>query len=897
MNMSDKKIIILTAFFVFSVVFAAGAFAEDIVINQNTTWAAGTYDYNSVQVTNGATLIFNGAVILNAQNLTLASGSFISANGTGYPAQGGPGAGGLNGVHGAGGGYGGKGGPLTGTGGAIYGSAKAPADLGSGGGYNTGGKGGGSIRLNINNLVVNGKIIANGADGTTDASGKKGGGGSGGSIYITAGQFSGSGLIIANGGYGMYGGGGGGRIAIYYSTSTFQGTVESKKGTSLTAANYGQDGTICFIDTLNNVFRPGPLFRFEASDSPFDFNGITLDNNSTVTTNGNISLSADNLIIGNSSSLILSGDATIATVGNLNITGGSDLTLSGNCRLVVTDTVNIANSSITTAGPQSLVLSSPNITITGQSTLIWGPGLYSYDNVSVTGNSNLVFNGAVTLEAPSVTIDQGSSISAKGTGYPAQGGPGAGGLTGVHGAGGGYGGKGGSHNNTGGPTYGSAIAPVDLGSGGGYSTGGKGGGAIRLIVGNLLVNGNINANGADGGTAPSGNKGGGGSGGSVYITAGQLSGSGLISANGGYGPYGGGGGGRIAIYYSTSTFQRTTASKGGTGLMATDTGEDGTVCFVDTLNNVFYSGPSFRFVEHDSPLSYNKVILNNSKASVEGSVTLTANELAVDNNSTLTISGEPTAVTVVDLTASGNSGVVITGNSKLTVTGTINVENSSIATAGPQNLTLPSEDITLTKGSTLIWGPGIYAYEDILITDNSNLTFNGAVTLNADNITVDPCCSISANGTGYPAQGGPGAGGLNGVHGAGGGYGGKGGPHNGTGGSTYGSAIAPVDLGSGGGYSTGGKGGGAIRLNVYNLIVNGKINANGADGGIAPSGNKGGGGSGGSVYITAEQLSGSGLISANGGYGSYGGGGGGRITIYYSTSTFQGTIGFKGGTS
>ena len=66
--------------------------------------------------------------------------------------------------------------------------------------------------------------------------------------------------------------------------------------------------------------------------------------------------------------------------------------------------------------------------------------------------------------------------------------------------------------------YGAKSAPVDPGSGAGgtpTSTGGSGGGAVRLeATGHVLVNGTINANGTSG---PSGYYGG-GSGGGVYIT-------------------------------------------------------------------------------------------------------------------------------------------------------------------------------------------------------------------------------------------------------------------------------------------------------------------------------------------------------------------------------------------
>lgn len=192
---------------------------------------------------------------------------------------------------------------------------------------------------------------------------------------------------------------------------------------------------------------------------------------------------------------------------------------------------------------------------------------------------------------------------------------------------------------------------------------------------------------------------------------------------------------------------------------------------------------------------------------------------------------------------------------------------------------------------------GEYTFKKLVITSNSSLTLNSdkllagfkGVKINAENITIDKNSFISADGKGYGVEEGPGAGHNRG----GGGYGGKGAKAcwgNSYGGPTYGSAIAPTDLGSGGWVS----GGGAIRLNVSNTLVNeGKISANGASGD--------GGGSGGSIYITSNNLSGSGVIEANGGSGivpknyNCDGGGGGRVAVYYQTSTFSGQATAKGG--
>ena len=278
------------------------------------------------------------------------------------------------------------------------------------------------------------------------------------------------------------------------------------------------------------------------------------------------------------------------TVANLEIDANSAIILTGSSVLAITSAANIINSSITTAGPQNLLLPSQDIALTDGAILKWGPGSYSYNNVSLTGNSSIVFNGAVALQAQSITIDPCSSISALGTGYPGEQGPGVGGIYSGHGTGGGYGGRGGSRNGSGGITYGDELLPFDLGSGGGNSNlsvniSGAGGGAIRLDVDSLTVNGLIASDGADGVSA-SGLYGGGGSGGSVLINVKNLAGSGTIRANGGFGRFGGGGGGRIAVYYARTSFDGAIQAKGAMGITAADNGQDGTVNFIKNFVNV-----------------------------------------------------------------------------------------------------------------------------------------------------------------------------------------------------------------------------------------------------------------------------------------------------------------------
>lgn len=113
---------------------------DDTVINESTTWSAGTYGYDSILITNDSVLTLYGSVTINCAHLTVESGSRISGDGTGYGSGSGPGAGGTCRddwreyycqYWGGGGGYSGNGGGYScAGGGGTYGSLYEPIDLG-----------------------------------------------------------------------------------------------------------------------------------------------------------------------------------------------------------------------------------------------------------------------------------------------------------------------------------------------------------------------------------------------------------------------------------------------------------------------------------------------------------------------------------------------------------------------------------------------------------------------------------------------------------------------------------------------------------------------------------------------------------------------------------------------
>lgn len=207
-------------------------------------------------------------------------------------------------------------------------------------------------------------------------------------------------------------------------------------------------------------------------------------------------------------------------------------------------------------------------------------------------------------------------------------------------------------------------------------------------------------------------------------------------------------------------------------------------------------------------------------------------------------------------------------------------------------------DVTINSGATLTIAGGTTATLDSLTVGTNDGSTNGFVVFQGDTlndvgvtmtvtngVVVYSGSSMLGNGQGYlggtagsPTGAGPGGGGSNAATWAGGGgHGGVGGTVNGgNGGTTYDSASAPVNLGSGGGRGSsgnGGAGGAALKITAGGTIqISGTVAANGAS--------TGSGGAGGSVWLAAGTCSGAGTISANGGNGAVNGGAGGGGRVY-----------------
>jgi hypothetical protein len=456
-----------------------------------------------------------GLNISVTNNVEVAAGGSINATARGYGGGLGTGAGHSSAgspQDGSGGGYGGNGGMSSSNavGGATYGSFSRPVNLGSGGGSSyagTGGTGGGSIQITAGGVVVvNGSIMARGANGTNSRSG----GGSGGSVWITAQTFAGTGSIGANGGAAEPvhgGGGGGGRIALQYSTTTFSGTISAFGGAG---AMTGGAGTVYTLLSGQNAL-------------------LVVDNGGKIGTNTALTVSSitvDLLIRGNA--VVVPATPATWSLGNL--------TIVSNCFLQ--------------SGPPS-----------GQS-----PPSSPF-TLNLAGNLTIQAGGGIVVDSAGYSPGSGTSPgrSYNDALYRPCGGGGYGG-SGANGSpvGSNPGATGGASfgNQTGPNNYGSGGGTLLP-----YSIGGNGGGAINIICskgGVVQLDGRLSANGGNG----SGSGGGGGSGGSISLTGGTLIGSGSITANGGNGVDsvgGGGGGGRIYINATVNLFNGIISAYGGGG--------------------------------------------------------------------------------------------------------------------------------------------------------------------------------------------------------------------------------------------------------------------------------------------------------------------------------------------
>lgn len=239
--------------------------------------------------------IVAGSIIISAANLTVGNKSSINSTSLGgLPPSATSGT--PVGYDGAGGGHGGRGASCLKSnrtnfwGGDVYAwsTLSRPWSYGSKGSgtsdeHKFGGSGGGRVMLEVKDtLFLDGYVNAEGGDGGTT-----GGGGSGGSIIINAPKLKGDGIVSAAGGRG-WGGGGGGRISINCYSRQEEVKVTVHGGLSIGCPwNSGAAGT--FFDASIRNLRVGnenittetetPLLDFPTSPL---WSNVYVENNAIV---------------------------------------------------------------------------------------------------------------------------------------------------------------------------------------------------------------------------------------------------------------------------------------------------------------------------------------------------------------------------------------------------------------------------------------------------------------------------------------------------------------------------------------------------------------------------------------------------------------------------------------
>ena len=553
---------------------------EEVIVVESTSLPSGEYNFNNLTINEGVVLILQGdslgndlfkGVKISAQNIT--NNGIISADKQGY-GGGGPGSP-LPETEQASGAYGGT--TLGNTEDAIYGSALFPKELGSGINDSDDYRAGGAIWLDIQNTLVN--------NGEISSSGYYKYRASGGSVYIDTSVLEGDGVIKANGGGTKHPNrysGAGGRVAVYYDTSSYEGSVEAAAGVY---CFYGcnkaaEDGTAIMVDKATNDYYIQNSFRFQKNELLENVNNMYIQG-ATIAEKG-VTIEARNIYI--QDLLTLEESVTIKA----NTLYVQDSLMLNSSTVLEVENIEIQEGGVLTVEEENI------LTIQAESI-----------NIHSGGSINLDQKGHKFMEGLGAPKDPDSGASHGGDGLGDS-------ISGV---------------------YGEAFHPDALGSGGGY--GGddqRGGGAVHIISDILTNNGNISTSG--GYTA---------SGGSIWIEVGEIHGNGTIKSDGGrysnhmsLSPHRPGAGGRVAVYYDTSSYEGEVTVEGGEYCSSgcNDKAGDGTATMIDVSNNDIYIKGSFRF--EDTASDFNNIYVGeNAVLSIEEGVSVKAKTLYVGEGGTV----------------------------------------------------------------------------------------------------------------------------------------------------------------------------------------------------------------------------------------------------------------------
>ncbi|WAR26297.1 TENX-like protein [Mya arenaria] len=765
-----------------------------------------------------------------------------------------------------------------------YGTIYKPLTPGASGGE--GGQGGGYIEIKTNEIILDGILQSSGNDSDT------GGGGAGGSIYIICSvALKGLGSMVANGGSTTAadaGAGSGGHIAVDMKTDSFQGTYSAGGGTS--PEPHGDGG-------------PGSIYTFSKTYGE----KLVCDN---------INGQTDYYTTLNETSLVLNfDDVDIYKYAKLQvIKDGEPREL--NIKKVNGDGTGLLEpgSLIEYDANTGALMKASNINLKFAAKIYADYFNVTSSNIDLELESYMSCSADHRPDSDQIDITTGSGVPGNGyNGGAAHGGVGGGGTDDDEIA-------------VTRPSYNSLYNPMSAGSRGTYDsdsgmkTGGRGGGYVHLQLGNLMINdGTIAANGED--SNPTGTDGGAGSGGSVLIELYDFQGYGDISSTGGDGSHhnGGGAAGRVAIHcLQEILYEGTFTVFGGNGADDIQSAGGGTVYLKDIRNSKEYKRLLLDNKDQNSEIVFPSITYvygtgvflegqtESRSVSINGRLTGIAD--LVLGFETLLYFGKYAHTASLNPATGGYSSTDLAG----TVTfGTVDLRSFSEMKYAPDQTVkqqiaridarfqsvISAESITIITGTfqleagASLTSSAIYRPDDTkdeasgrgVDADHTGTLAPSVTTAAPENVTSaanssDELLFSTPEPTTEPII-------RSAYFGTGGGYASDGGGDYDSdknlrvaGGQYYGSLYRPTQRGSSGGngqFTSGGNGGGYIKLQVStDLLIDGTVSADGSHGG-----SDAGGGSGGGVYIDSQILEGHGVIRSLGGDG-YHGGAGGRIATY-----------------
>src|SRR5690554_1455979 len=743
---------------------------------------------------------------------------------------------------------------------ASYGSTTTPYTLGTASRSTADtyiGNGGGVLKLTANKLQLNGYLRANGTSyGSYGAAG--------GSIWVDANQLLGAGKIQANAGApsGNAYTGGGGYVAVYDNDITEFNISQIEVTNGLAARDKRDVGYVGGVSTVHieNKTTSKKTLKLVNKNSVYSSTTATFEGYDYIISSGvNLNLTGninvDNITRFDGVALKLDGSLTLQqdwALSDANITLKGALKTNG-YNIILTNS-KLSVTELNSHQDSDLILT--NSTFTAPVSAL--DQIYHWKNITLNDKSSVQshisdqVDQGLNWQVNQITVDatSGFDLSAKSSYIIPRT------NTWVSGS---HAGRGASESND---PYGLLAEPYTQGSAAHYNGGslGYGGGALKLTVNRLQLDGYLRANGGY-------NNNRGAAGGSVWLDVGTLSGAGQVQANAGSTHYQTGGGGRVAVYandlseFEISRIEATNGLAAGDNRRISYVGGVGTVHIENkttgekTLRLVNNGGVLSNQVTRISNLSDYHILLDNA---VVGFL----DEVALQSNTTINNS----RVNFENNFYPNEFNLLIT-NSELAISGQIRGSGGNIE-LDKSKLEWPVTDLE----KPAYW-------QTIKLQNNSTLTHKEVdsyplgINIVAHSFEIDENSKVDVSSKGRL--------GIDKANYAGGSYGALGGNAKS---EPYGEDYVPFGGGIGGNPSYKTRGGGSFKLTAASMLINGKILANGMA-------NNYSGGSGGSIWLSAGDLAGSGDINADGASGSYsysGGGSGGRVAVYYAQS--QGSL-------